>query len=314
MTRALIYNQYGPIDNLHLADIALPKLKAGEVLVKVHAAALNPKDAIVRKGKFSWLSGSTFPKVVGHDFAGVVEDVGSGVQLAKGTQVYGSLNGFKCLRGTLAEAVIVKASECAEMPLGLTFEQAAALPLAAQTALQALRDLIHLKPGQRVCILGASGGVGVHAIQIAKSLQAHVTTTSSQKNLALCKDLGADVTLDYAKDNPFDLQRYYDGIFDVFGKQTFSCAVRALKSKGTYVNTIPSNKIVFDSIRSWFWGPRARLILINSNTRDLKEIASLVEKGLLKPVIDRVINLEDFKAGFEHLESRHARGKIVVRI
>ena len=267
LTRALIYDAYGSIDELHIANVTLPDPKAGEVLIKVHAAALNPKDALVRKGKFRWLSGSKFPKFTGLDFAGVVEKTGEGVDLAVGAPVYGFLNEFSTLRGTVADYVVAKQNECAPMPAKLTFEQAAALPLVCLTSLQALRDLIHLQPGQKIAILGASGGVGTHAIQIAKAMDAQVVTTSSQKNQSFCRVLGADEALDYATDNPFSTEKSYDGIFDVFGRQSYEKIGKALKPQGVFVSTVPSLKLLFDSFKTWFWGPRARFVLVRSKLK-----------------------------------------------
>lgn len=311
-SRAVLYDHYGRIDVLHIGQIQLPSPSSGEILVKVHAAALNPKDALVRKGRFAWITGSRFPKIVGHDFAGTVAEVGKGVELALGTAVYGSLNELTSRRGTLADYVVVKQHECAPMPKKLSFEQAAALPLAAQTSLQALHNLIRLEKSQRVLILGASGGVGVYAIQIAKAIGAHVTTTSSAKNQNFCRELGADVALDYATDNPF--QEQYDGIFDAFGNQTFVKARPALKPKGTYVSTVPSKRLFLDAFMTLFSSQRARFVLIRSNTPDLMELSQMVEQGLVKPVIDQVFNFEQFPEAFARLETRHARGKIVLSI
>lgn len=311
-SRAVLYDQYGRIDVLHIGQIQLPAPSAGEVLVKVHAAALNPKDALVRKGRFAWITGSRFPKIVGLDFAGTVAEAGKGVDLPMGTSVYGSLNERTSLRGTLADYVLIKQHECATMPKNLSFEKAAALPLAAQTSLQALRKLIHLEKGQRLLIMGASGGVGVYAIQIAKAIGAHVTTTSSANNQSFCRELGADVALDYAADNPFSEQ--FDGIFDAFGNQNFSKARMALKPRGTYVSTVPSKRLFLDTIMTLFSSQRARFVLIRSNTQDLMEIAQMVEQGLVKPVIDQTLDFEQFPAAFAHLETRHARGKIVLSI
>lgn len=311
-SRAVLYDHYGRIDALRIGEILLPAPSADEVLVRVHAAALNPKDALVRKGRFGWITGRQFPKIVGLDFAGTVSEAGKGVDLPIGTPVYGSLNERTSLRGTLADYVLVKQRECAPMPKNLPYEKAAALPLAAQTSLQALRNLIRLEKRQRLLILGASGGVGVYAIQIAKAIGAHVTTTSSAKNLGFCRELGADLALDYKLDNPFAGK--YDGIFDAFGNQNFAKARIALKPRGTYVSTVPSKRLFFDVFRTLFSSQRARFVLIRSNTQDLREIAQMVDQGLIKPVIDQVFDLEQFPEAFACLETRHARGKIVLSI
>lgn len=313
-TKALIYDKYGQIDVLHFGEITLPSPAKGELIVKVEAIALNPKDALVRKGKFKWLTGSFFPKVVGLDFAGQVVEKGPDVTLGKGASIYGSLNEITSKRGTAADFLHIQQDECAPMPSSLNFEEAATLPLAAQTALQALRDKIKLKKRDSILIHGASGGVGVYAIQIAKAYGAIVTTTSSAKNLEFCKSLGADITLDYTAGDPFSGGEVYDGIFDVFGNQSFENVKHALTATGIYVTTVPSYTIFFDTLKTLFSSQKARFILVRSNTFDLIELDRLVATGQLKPVIDKVFPLDDYKEAFKLLESKRARGKIVLKI
>jgi NADPH:quinone reductase-like Zn-dependent oxidoreductase len=301
MTRALVYDRYGSLDVLTTRDVSLPAPEAGERLVRVRAAALNPKDSLVRKGRFSFLSGRRFPKLVGVDYAG---------ELDTGARVWGALEEVTYARGTLADEVVAREGEWGPMPATLGFEEAASLPLVGLTALQALRDLGSVKPGARVAIHGASGGVGTAAIQLARSLGAHVTTTSSEGSLALCRSLGADVALDRAKETldggGFDL------VFDVFGNLRFSPG--ALSPRGVFVSTVPSAHLFADIARTAFGPRRAKLVLVRARRRDLDELARLVDSGALRPVIDRIEPFSRAKEAIAHLETKRTRGKIVVRM
>lgn len=313
--RALAYDRYGKLDVLELRDLPIPPVGPGEVLVRVHAAALNPKDSFVRKGRFRIVSGRSFPKRVGADVAGEVVEHAPGVLgFPIATKVYGMLEEWTYRRGTVAEYVAIKDSEIAVMPRSLSFEEAAALPLVSLTALQALRDVASVRAGDAVCIHGASGGVGTAAIQIAVALGAVVTSTSSTKNFELCRSLGATRTLDYAIDAPFSGARRYRVVLDAFGNLSFDMVRRALSNDGIYVTTVPSQRIVRDTVRTLVGAPRARLVIVKARSADLETIASFVRKGQLRPVIDRVFPLEGAIEGMRHVESKRARGKVVIRI
>lgn len=312
MTRALVYDRYGGLDVLAVRDLPLPAPGAAQARIAVRAAALNPKDALVRKGKFALLSGRRFPKRVGVDFAGEVMEAGPQFGLPQGARVYGVLEEVRYLRGTLADEVICDRRECALLPAALSFEQGAALPLVSLTALQALRDLAAVRPGERVALHGASGGVGTVAIQIAKALGAHVTTTSSQRNRELCSSLGADECLDYAKDEL--LQRRFRVLFDVYGNLSFSRARPALQPGGIYISTVPSARILIDTARTLVADQRARLVVVRARRADLEVISRLVEGGQLKPILDRVEPFARYAQALAHLETKRARGKIVVQM
>ncbi|MBI2395829.1 MAG: NAD(P)-dependent alcohol dehydrogenase [Deltaproteobacteria bacterium] len=310
MPRALVFDRYGGLDVLSVRDLPLPSPKADQVRVRVRAAALNPKDALVRKGRFALLSGRRFPKRVGVDFAGEVVEAGPASGLHVGQRVFGVLEEIRYLRGTVAEEVVCARRECGLMPEGLSFVEAAGLPLVSLTALQALRDLAHVRPGDRVGIHGASGGLGTVAIQIAKAMGAHVTTTSSEGNRALCTSLGADEALDYASDDL--LRGRFRVIFDVFGNLSFTRAKPALERGGVFVSTVPSPRILLDAARTLRSDKRARLVLIRSRREDLDEVARMVARGQLRPIIDRVEPLDRAKDAIARLETRRARGKIVI--
>lgn len=313
--RAWLYDRYGGPEVLRAAELPEPVPARGEVLVRVEAAALNPKDALVRKGRFRAVSGRRFPKRVGLDLAGVVEAVGPGVRgFAPGQRVWGFLEEMRALRGSLATSVAARAREIAPLPEGLGLEEAAAVPLAAQTALQALRDLARVSPGRRVLVLGGSGGVGSFALQIARALGARVTSVSSGRNLDLCRSLGAEVALDYAQGDALSGRASYDAVFDAFGSRSVAEARRALSPGGTYVTTVPSARIFRDQALTLLTPPRARLVVVRARAEDLQTIGQLVTSGAVKPLVDRVVAFADVPDAFRHLETRRARGKIVVRV
>ena len=309
--RAVVYERYGPPEVLELRDLPSPVPRAGEVLVKVRAAALNPKDSLIRKGKFRLVASGRFPRQLGYDVSGVVEVIGKSVtRLAPGDEVFGMKQAWA--GGTVAQEVCLFENELAKKPSRLSFEEAAALPLAALTALQALRDEGRLQPGQRVLINGGSGGVGVFAIQVARALGATVTTLSSTRNLELCRSLGAQETWDYATRK--DLGAGWDVFFDVFGNRSFGEARGALSPTGTFVTTVPGAVSGALHLLTAFAPRRARLVVVKSNERDLEQLAKWAEAGQLTPVIDRVVPLSEVASGQAHVETKRARGKVVVRI
>ncbi len=296
---------------LRIGDRPDRALRTGEVRVRVRAAGLNPKDVLVRKGKMRWLSGKGFPRGTGYDWSGEVVDVGPEARAQLGDRLFGMANGFA--GGTVAETFVARETECAPMPAGLSFEDAAALPLAALTALQALRDVGRVRPGQRVALLGASGGVGVFAIQLARSLGAHVTASASAANLWLLQSLGAQRVIDYRAGDPLD-EGPYDCVVDVFGNRGFLEADRALADAGTYVSTIPSVRNFFDTMRTLNSERRARVVVVKSRRRDLQILARLVERGMLRPVVDSIHPLERVADAHARVETKHARGKVVVQV
>ncbi len=313
LTRAVTYDTYGPPSVLRLTPFTLPPLAPDAVRVRVHAAALNPKDILVRKGKLRWMVGRSLPRRTGYDFAGVVHALGRSARGVRvGQRVFGMLNDQTA--GAVAEHVDASCTELMPIPDALPFAEAAAVPLAAQTALQALRDLAHLSPGQRVWIHGASGGVGTFAIQVAKILGAHVTTTSSEANRALCEQLGADETLDYRVDRPWERRADFDVIFDVFGNRRFDQCRGALRAPGAFVSTVPSLRIFGDTLRTLVTSPRARVVLARSRTEDLCWLAAHIERGTLTPRVDRSFALSEIAEAHAFIETKRARGKVVITI
>lgn len=310
---AVLYDHYGPVDVLQVREVDDPRPRRGQVLVRVRAAALNPKDVLVRRGKFALLDGWRFPKRVGYDWAGEVVALGASVrEPAIGARVFGMLGGWA--GGTCAELVAADIAELAVAPSAVPLEEAAAIPLAALTSLQALRDVAALRRGEHITIHGASGGVGLFAIQIAKHLGGHVTTTSSDANRALCTSLGADVALDHRVDCIVDPARRCDLFFDVFGNQSFAKVQPMLAHRGTYVTTVPKPHVFARWIRTIAARQRCRLVVVRSRARDLGLLAQWVDGGVLRPVIDSTYPLDAIADAQARVETRHARGKVVVTI
>jgi len=311
--RAVEYDRYGPASELVIRDVPRPSPGRGEILVRVRAAALNPKDVIVRSGKFRLLSGRSFPKRVGFDWSGEIAEIGPGVTgVTIGAAYYGMLDGYQ--GGACAEYLVVRPGECAPKPSRLAHVDAAAAPLAASTALQALRDVAHLEPGMRLLVNGASGGVGVFAIQVARLLGAHVTGASSAGNLELCRKLGADVVLDYRAVDPLAGPERFDVVFDVFGNRTLREARRVLTVRGVFVKTVPKARDLLDVARTRFSFPRAHLVVVRPRARDLELLARWLDEGKVVPVVEGTYPLDRIAEAEAQVETKHTRGKVVVSV
>ena len=227
---AVLIDRYGKADVLHEAEVPRPLPKRGQVLVRTRFVGVNPKDIIVRKGKFKVATGKKFPMIGGHDIAGEVVEAGVGADLSEGDRVVGMINDFA--GRAYAEFAAVDCRQLALAPSSVELDVAAAVPLAAQTALQALRDDSRVQPGQRVLINGASGGVGVFAVQIAKILGAEVTAVCSHRNVGLVEDLGADHVIDYTQEDFTKGSERYDIIMDIASTLSLSDCKRVLTHEG----------------------------------------------------------------------------------
>jgi NADPH:quinone reductase-like Zn-dependent oxidoreductase len=312
--RGLAYDAYGSSDRLALRELPDPAAGRGEVLVRVRAAALNPKDVFMLRGRFRLLSGRRFPKVIGLDLAGEVLAAGPGAPFGPGDAVFGFLTGFSALRGSVAERVAVPASWLAPMPRRASFEEAASIALAGSTALQALRDVARLRPGDRVLVNGASGGVGAPAIQLAKAFGAHVTATAGAPRLAACTALGADEALDHATGEALGGGRRYRVVFDVFGNLSLDQVRSVLEPGGVFVTTVPSRRIFVDTVRTLVGAVRARMVSVRPRTEDLAELARRIDEGSLRSQIDRVFPFAEAQEAVRYVEERRAHGKVVVSL
>jgi NADPH:quinone reductase-like Zn-dependent oxidoreductase len=324
--KAIVQHEYGSPDTLRLEDVDRPDAGPGQVLVRVRAASVNAADWHVMRGdpKLARLQlGVRRPKaaVRGRDFAGEVAEVGAGVtHVEPGDEVFGETG---MADGAFAEYVRAPAGQVAPKPAGLTFEQAAAVPLAGCTALQALRDVARVQPGQRLLVNGASGGVGTFAVQIGKALGAHVTGVCSTGNVELVRSLGADDVVDYTAEDVVSARQRFDVILDLVGNRRLRELRRVLTERGTLVL---SGGGVFDG--GSLVGPMALIIsgglvgrvvrqkirpfTATPTTERLTALARLAESGQVRPVIDRTYALADVPAAVRYLESEHARAKVVV--
>lgn len=310
--QAARYDRYGKAEVVSFREVPAPRPRSGEVLVRVEAAALNPKDVIIRSGKFRLLSGRSFPKGLGSDVVGRVVDLGWRVPTAfAALRVFGFYSEYRALRGSVAELVAIPAQHIAVVPREIAAPLAAATPLAGSTALQALRDDARLQAGQRVLIVGASGGVGTFAVQIAKLMGLHVAASASAANADLVAALGADEVLDYASPNPFG-QGPYDAVLDCFGRLRAKRIAPKLNPNGRFVSLVPSRAIFRDVALGRLCFPSTTLTSVKARTSDLSQLGAWLASGVLKPVIDHVYARGELHDAMRRLETRHARGKIVI--
>lgn len=312
--QAVVYTKYGPPEVLEVHTLPNPQPRAHEVLVRVMAAAVNPVDFKVRQGKTWFLTGLGFPKRLGADLSGVVVEVGEKVRQYKSSdQVYAMISAVK--GGSYAEYAVVHEKLLARKPANLSHEEAAAVPLAGLTALQALRDEGRLQAGQQVLINGSSGGVGTFAVQLAKVMGAEVTGVCSTRNLDLTRQLGADRVIDYTEQEVTDLaEASFDLIFDTVGTLPFDKARLLLKAQGTHVTTQPHPYAYTQSFLSRLvpGGRRIRVVLTKSSAQDLQHLTRRLESGQIRPVVDSVYPLQEIRQAHERSESGRAVGKIVL--
>lgn len=309
--RAVRYHAYGGIERLALEDAPRPEAGRRRARVRVVRAALNPKDALFRKGRFRALSGASFPKTPGLDFAGFVLDDPTG-RHPVGARVFGVLDEWRCTRGTLADEVVVHPRELARLPSHVSFDEGAAVALVGLTAIQALRDVARLEPGQRLLVNGASGGLGTMAIQVGRRLGAHVTTISSARNRAFCTDLGADEALAY--DLPAPPRAPFDVVLDAFGNLPLAEARGRLAPRAVWVGAVPTPRLLLRDLATRVAAIEERLVLVRPRVSDLDTLAAWLVDGSLRAVIDHTYALADVAAAFAHLESKRARGKLVVEV
>lgn len=315
--KAIIQTHYGSPDVFQMAELDKPVLKANDVLVRVRAVSINAGDVYTMRGS-PWLTrlmvGFPRPKnyIPGWDVAGMIEAVGLSVtQFRPGDEVYASCS------SALAEYVRVPEDKLALKPANLTFEQAAAVPTGALTALQGLRDAGKLKPGQKVLINGASGGVGTYAVQIAKALGAEVTGVCSSRNVEMVRSLGADGVIDYTRQDFTASGQRYDLILDNVANHSFSDFMRALTPQGLIVPNSGNGGMRY-VLKAFLLAPFLRqlggMFLTRPNGKDLKVIKEWIEAGKVKAIVDRTYPFSETASAFLSLENEHARGKVVISL
>jgi NADPH:quinone reductase-like Zn-dependent oxidoreductase len=307
--KAVRIHNYGGPEVLKFEDAPRPQPGNGEVLVRIHAAAVNPVDWKVRAGRLKERIQYPLPLIPGWDFSGVVEATGPGVtRLKKGDEVYARPDLAR--NGAYAEYIVAKESEVALKPKAVDHVQAAAIPLAALTAWQALFDTAGLKAGQKVLIHGAAGGVGSFAVQLAKWKAAHVIGTASGRNQSFLRELGVDEPIDYEKAPFEDVVHDVDVVLDTIGGDTQKRSWKVLKKGGILVSIISPPSAEEAAKR----GVRQGYVFVQPNASQLTEIAKLVDSGKLKPVVETVLPLSEARRAQEQSETGHTRGKIVLKV
>ena len=332
--RAFFLDRYGGHEATQLREVPTPQPGAREILVRVHAAGLNPVDYKTREGKLKAIRNYPLPVVLGSELAGIVEACGGGVtRFAEGDRVFARVD--KDTLGAFAEHACVREDFAAKMPVSLDFVAAASMPLAGLTALQALRDELRVERGQRIFISGGAGGVGTFALQLAKELGAEVSTTASARGEALVRRLGADVVVDYTQKR-FDHElRDLDGAMDLVGGESLARTFAVVKRGGKVVSIagVPEPETARKDLgrgaglAALFWlasfGVRAkarrhgvtyRYMFMHPSGTDLEHLATLADGGRLEAVVDRVFPFAEIGEAFAYLEKGRAKGKLVVRM
>jgi NADPH:quinone reductase-like Zn-dependent oxidoreductase len=310
--KAIRIHNYGGPEVLKYEDAPRPEPQAGEVLVRVHAAGVNPIDWKVREGHMKDFWPHTFPLILGLDLSGVVEELGPGPAAAGrfkiGDEVYSIPDPTR--NGAYADYIVVRESELALKPNSLHHIRAAAVPMVALTAWQALFDAGQLVSGQRMLIHGGSGGVGHVAVQLAKWKGAYVFATASTKNQDLLRELGVDEPIDYTKQKFEDVARDVDLVLDLIGGETQERSWPVLKKGGVLLSLVQPPSVE----KAKALGVRAAFVAGHPSGAQLAEIAKLIDSGELKPVIDRILPLSEVQRAHELSQSGHTHGKIVLRV
>lgn len=331
--KAFILDRYGKTVGLRMGEMPEPELREDDVLVEVHAASVNVLDSKIRNGEFKLILPYRFPQVMGHDLAGVVVRVGPRVRQFKvGDEVYARAPDFSI--GSFAESIAIKESALAHKPKNLSMEEAASVPLVGLTAWQALVEKAKLKPGQKVFIQAGSGGVGTFAIQLAKHLGATVATTTSTANVEWVKRLGADIVIDYKKDDFETILRDYDVVLNSQDGKALEKSLRILRPGGQLISISgpPDPEFAKDIgapgfvkliLRVLSSGARRRakrlgvgyvFLFMKASGNQLGQITPLIESGAIRPVMDKVFPFELTNEAIAHVETGRAKGKVIIKI
>ena len=331
--KAFVADRYGKQERLRAADLPEPDVQEEDVLIQMHATAVNQLDSKLRNGEFKLILPYSPPFILGHDVAGVVVRVGPRVRQFKvGDEVYARPDDFRI--GTFAELIAVKEDSVAIKPKNITMEEAASIPLVGLTAWQALVENARLKKGQKVFIQAGSGGVGTFAIQLAKHLGATVATTTSAGNMALVKSLGADVVIDYKQDAFEERLSGYDVVLNSQDGKTLAKSLGVLQAGGHLISISgpPDPQFAEDTKAPWLVkqvmralsrGTRRQaqrlkvsytFLFMKASGSQLRQITPLIESGAIRPVIDKVFPFESTNEAMAYVESGRAKGKVVIKV
>lgn len=310
--RKIVYTQYGPPEVMQVKDAPIPEPGNGEILIKNMAAGINPVDFKVRNGSLKLIAPGKMPRTPGGDIAGIVEKVGSDTSRIKaGDKIFAMLN---MAGGGYSEYLCIKEDLAGIIPAGFTFEEAAAVPLAGLTALQALRNNANIQKGMKVLINGGSGGVGIYAIQIARYFDAEVTAVCSSKNVEFVKRFGANHVIDYTKEDFTYSSEQFDIVFDAVAMSSPGRCKRILKKGGTYVTTVPSPATFFYQSTAFARSRKASFIMCKPGHNDLDFLAKMMSEGKLKTHIDKSYAISETTEAHKYIESGRVRGKLAIKM
>jgi NADPH:quinone reductase-like Zn-dependent oxidoreductase len=326
--------KYSKKETLKLTEVAEPKMAENEVLVQIHSAGVNLLDSMIKWGEFKLFLPYKTPLTNGHDMAGVITKVGAKVNKYKvGDEVYSRVGDYRI--GTFAEYIAVNESDLALIPKNLTMEEAGSIPLVGLTSWQALVEIAKVKKGQKVFIQAGSGGVGTFAIQLAKHLGAYVATTTSEKNIALVKSLGADLIINYKTEDFSTLLKDYDVVLHSNREKiVLEKSLGILKKGGQLISLVgpPTPEFAQEIGLAWHLkfvtkllssgakkkaeklGVNFKFLFMRADGKQLGEITKLIEAGIIKPVVDKVFPFEETNEALAYVETGRARGKVVIKI
>ena len=311
--RAAVADEFGPPDVIVVREVEPPAPRSSQVLVRVHASSINPVDWKIRSGSVRWMIPVRPPLILGFDAAGVVEQVGANVERFRpGDRVWARSNAFA--GHCHAELVVLDDDAVGRAPKGCSEAEAGTMPLAALTALQGLCDHGKLRPGHDVLVIGASGGVGMFGVQIARALGARVTAVCSEANAAFASSLGADEVIDYRVADALAVVDRYDLIFDAVASRSYGEARRALRTHGRYVTTLPSAGTAVGYVLGPLAQRRARFVVARSRTADLDQLAGLIDSGQLRTTIAAAYSLDELPAAYRLSETGRVVGKIAIAV
>ncbi len=309
--RAIVINKFGGPEELHVENLAMPTAGTGEVLIRIHAAGINPVDYKIRNGSMKFFTGKKFPRILGGDIAGVVEQAGKKSAYKPGDKVFAMLS---LKGGGYAEFVAVKESQLCPIPENINMREAAATPLAALTALQALRKGGDIQEGDKVLVNGAAGGVGSFAVQIAKAMGAKVWAVASGRNRDFVYSLGADKVIDYGQEDFTQSEEQFDKVLDAVAKSSFPQCKRILKKRGIYVTTVPNRGLFWHAGTNFMRGKKAAFVMVKPSGDDLRIISDWIARGLVRPYVQQSFLMPEGPRAHELMESERVRGKIVFHI
>ncbi|GAA3951391.1 zinc-binding dehydrogenase [Chitinophaga oryziterrae] len=309
--KKIIYSKFGGAEVLQIAEVPIPAVQATTILIKVKAVSINPLDWKIRNGEMKIMSGSKFPKGIGIDFSGIVEETGTAAtKYNKGDEVFGILDVFK--GEALSEYLTVEEKDIAIRPRNISFEQAAAMPVVGSAALQIFKTLVSLKKGAEILINGASGGIGMFATQIAKMSGAIVTTVVGDSGIPAGKDWGADFVVNYRNEDVLKGNKQYDVVIDLSGKMPFTKAKQIMKHSSAYIHTAPGPKEIITSFFiNLFSSKKYKLLMLKPSPEYLAELTGYAEDGIAI-VVSKVYPFNSFKKAYTEVPDGKFIGKAVI--